>query len=222
MPPTCVSASSTTPCSPRWARTYAAVSPAGPPPSTAVPIGAAVATRRAPVAAPLEDGDRPRGALRELLGELRIRYVDRDRRAACGQGAVDGLHGLDDVETELRRRPRRRPVEHGAAEVEDLERQRLGRLDLRRDDVAGPVRQLELAERLRVGEGRARVEDPHRLTARVVVHDHLLRADDRRPPQLARREPGELQVRDRTAVEPRVDERDVRRVRDHAARESAR
>ena len=51
----------------------------------------------------------------------------------------------------------------------------------------------------------------------VVVDDHLLRADDRRPAQLARCKPGELDVGDRLRPELHVDERDVGDIRDHAA-----
>ena len=99
------------------------------------------------------------------------------------------------------------------AEVEQLEAERLGDLDARRDDVAGPVGQPVLAEaagRRQVDPG---VEDADGLAARVVVDDHLLRADDRRPPQLARREPRQLDVRDHAGAVLEVDERDVGRRR---------
>ena len=50
-------------------------------------------------------------------------------------------------------------------EVPQLEAQRLVRLELRRDDVAGPVGELVLAERLRIGVDDAVIEEPDRLRA---------------------------------------------------------
>ena len=82
-------------------------------------------------------------------------------------------------------------------------------LHRRRHDLARPVGEAELAERLRIVEHHAGVEDAHRLVARVVVDDHLARADDRRTAQLARRQPGELDVGNRTLLVLEVDERDV-------------
>ena len=111
-----------------------------------------------------------------------------------------------------------RPVANGAAEVLHLPVERLDRLDARGDDVARAVAELVLAERLRIGERRPGVEDAHRLAARVVVDDHPLRADDRRPPQLARRQPRELDLRDRARRVPHVHERDVGRARDRRTR----
>ncbi len=150
---------------------------------------------------------------RQRLGEVRLRGVrlgvELDRNPVRRQRPVDRLDRAEDVDRELGRGPQRRSVEDRRAEVLHLERQGLDRVDLRRDDVARPVRELVLAERLRVGDARARVEDLDRLVARVVVDDHLLGADDRRPAQLARREPRELDVGDRPGREAQVDERDV-------------
>ena len=90
--------------------------------------------------------------------------------------------------------------------------ERLRRLDPRRDDVAGAVAQLELAEALGFGEVDAGVEDAHRLGARVVVDDHLLGADDavRRSLLGASHESSTCAI---VPSELEVDERDVGRVR---------
>src|SRR5205823_3902324 len=130
---------------------------------------------------------------KRALADVR-RSVDGDRGPAVSQRAIDGLDDPDYVEPEAGRRSRLLPAPDGAAEVGELELKRLGYVDAGRDNVAGSVSQPELAERLRIGDVGARVENAHRLVARVVVDDHLPRADDGRPPQLARRQPGHLDV----------------------------
>ena len=104
----------------------------------------------------------------------------------------DRLDRAHDVETDGAGGPKRRPVEDRRAEVRDLERERLGRVDAGRHDVARPIGELIIAEALRIRKGRPGVEDAHGLRARVVVHDHLRGSDDRRPSELAGREPGKL------------------------------
>ena len=66
------------------------------------------------------------------------------------------------------------PSRIAAAEVVELERERLRHRHLRRDDVARPVGEPVLPERLRVLDHHARVEDADGLVGRVVVDDHLL------------------------------------------------
>ncbi len=85
-------------------------------------------------------------------------------------------------------------VEDAPREVPKLRRQRLLRVQLRRDDVACAVRELVLAERLRVRVDDAVVEDPDRLRRAVLVDHHLLAADHDGPPELARRQPAQLDL----------------------------
>ena len=139
---------------------------------------------------------------------------DGDTCAVLGQRGVDRLDHPHDLEPELGGRARRRAVADRLAEVGELEGQRLASVDARRDDVSRAVREPVLAERLRIRQRHAGVEDADRLVARVVVDDHLLGADDRRPAQLARCEPRELDVRDRPRGVLEVDERDVGDARD--------
>src|SRR6185436_9939118 len=129
---------------------------------------------------------------------------------------VDRLDYPNDLEAELGARTRHQPGANRLAEVAHLEIEGLGRRDLRGEDVAGAVGKPVLAESLRVRQVDAAVEDAYRFGARVVVDDHLLRADDGRPPQLARREPRELDVGDRGGGELEVDERHVWDRRNHA------
>ena len=114
----------------------------------------------------------------------RVRPVGRSRRShrsGCGcrtrRASVDGLDHPNDLEPELGRRARL------GAGPDRRRRSRPSRAEsgsaastARRDDVAGAVGELVLAERLRVAERHAGVEDPHRLGARVVVDDHLARS----------------------------------------------
>src|SRR5437899_13055788 len=68
------------------------------------------------------------------------------------EGLVDRLDHTDDVDADLERRAGYRSVSDRRAEVRHLEVQRLGGVNSRRDDVAGPVRQLVLTVGLRVAE----------------------------------------------------------------------
>ena len=130
---------------------------------------------------------------------------------------VDGFDRADDVEPDRCRRCWGAPFQDRLREICELQRERLGCLDPRRHDVARAVAQLVFAECLRIGNLRARVEDPDRLVGGVVVDDHLLRPDDRRPAKLARREPGKLDMRHSPGGVPKVDESDVRNVRQETA-----
>ena len=141
----------------------------------------------------------------------------RDRDPALVERTVDGFDRADDVEPDRCRRCRGAPFQDRLREICELERERLGCLDPRRDDVARPVAQLVLAECLRIGNLRARVEDPDGLVGGVVVDDHLLRPDDRRPAKLARRQPGKLDMRHSPGRVPKVDESDVWNVRQETA-----
>src|ERR1051325_1540211 len=151
------------------------------------------------------------------VSRLADELADVDARAAGLERLVHGLDDAHDVEPDLRARARRLARPDCGAEVAELDEERLRGRHVRRDDVAGAGAEPVLAEGLGVRQVDAAVEDAHGLVARVVVDDHLLRADDRRAPELARREPGELDVGDRARGELEVDERDVGHVRDHAA-----
>ena len=108
------------------------------------------------------------------------------------------------------------PVRIAWQKSAQLQRERLGCLHTRREDVARAVAQTVFAEGLRIGDVDARVEETHRLGARVVVHHHALGPDDGRAAEFARREPGELHVRDGASGICEMDKGDVRRVRDDA------
>src|SRR5207344_633657 len=95
-------------------------------------------------------------------------------------------------------------IADSGAEILEFEVERLGWREVSRNDVASAITELVLAERQRIGQLDARVEDPHRLVARVVVDDHLLCAHDRRPTELAWREPRELDVRDDVRRESKI------------------
>ena len=164
----------------------------------------------------LGDGGRGRNRLVPRAAGFLLWIREPDRRSTALERTIDGIDHPHDLESELGRRTRVAAQDDRAAEVVELERERLARIDLRRDDVPGAVAEPVLAEALGIGQRHTRVEDPDRLVARVVVDDHLARADDRRSPQLARREPGELDVRDRARAVPEVDEGDIRRSGDEA------
>src|SRR5882672_2239822 len=92
-----------------------------------------------------------------------------------------------------------------------LELQRLGSWNVRRDDVSGSIGQRELIEGLGLFELHAAVKNLHAFhRVRVVVDQHLVRPHDGGLPQLAGREPGGLDVRDRSVRELQIDECDVR------------
>src|SRR5918992_473024 len=161
-------------------------------------------------------------ACRERCGEPLAQGVGgavqtSDRRALDCHAPTDGERSLrrlddgDDVEAELGVRPRLLPGSDRRAEVGQLDQQRLARFDAWGDDVSRAIAQVVFAEALRPAKRRAGIEDPYGLVAHIVVHDHLARADDRRSPKLARRQPGELDVGDHAERELEVHERDVRR-----------
>ena len=82
--------------------------------------------------------------------------------------------------------------------VLELDGNWLVRRELGREDVTRPVGEVVLAESLWILVDDAVVEDPDRLGRAVVVHDHLLASDEHRPAQLARREPAQLDVGERS------------------------
>ena len=98
---------------------------------------------------------------------------------------------------------------HGVDEVLELDRERLAAVEVRRDDVAGAVGEVVLAERLGIAVDDAAVEDAHRLGRAVLVDDHLLAADEHRAAQLARRQPAHLDVGERPGAEAEAEEGDV-------------
>src|SRR5437762_2540928 len=67
------------------------------------------------------------------------RRAQADAGAVCLERGVDALDHPDDVEAEHARGPRRVTGDDRMAEVAELEQQRLGSVDARRDDVAGAV-----------------------------------------------------------------------------------
>src|SRR5438445_757217 len=105
----------------------------------------------------------------------------------------------------MAKRPRRniRWSCHAAAKYRRWS-ERLAGFDVRRLDVARPVVEI-LAERLWVAWHHAGVVNPDRLVAAVVVYDHLVGTHDRRPPQLAGCEPGQLDVSDSAGVKLATD-----------------
>src|SRR4029078_9554649 len=82
---------------------------------------------------------------------------------------VDGLDDPDDVQADLGARARLLARANRRAEVAQLEEERLGGRHVRGDNVSCPIRELVLAEGLRIRQVDAAVEDPHGLVARVVV-----------------------------------------------------
>src|SRR6266550_1852424 len=95
---------------------------------------------------------------------------------------------------------------YGGAEITEFERQRFRDIDTRRHDVSRSVSKAILTEGAWIRQARSRVEDTDRLIARVVVDKHLLRSDDSGAPELARREPRELDVRNHARFELQIDE----------------
>jgi hypothetical protein len=127
--------------------------------------------------------------------------------AGSGRSAASTVH---DLEAGSAVGERLRAVAHRDHELLRLDEQRLRVGDLGGDDVARPVRELELAEVRRLAEVDAVVEDLDLLDALgVVVDEHLLAADHHRPAQLDRREPRYLHLGDHSARVPQVDEGDV-------------
>src|SRR5262249_58688157 len=96
-----------------------------------------------------------------------------------------------------------------AGEAGELQVEGLHGLYARRDDVAGAIGEPVLAERLRRPHGDPGVEDADGFVAGVVVDDHLSRPDHGRPPELAGRQPRELDVGDHARGVLEVDEGDV-------------
>ena len=96
----------------------------------------------------------------------------------------------------------------GLREVLELQAQRLPRVDARDHDVAAAVGELVLAEVLGRDEVHAAVVDADGLVGLgVVVDDHPLAPDHDHLADLARREPGDLDVRVRPAREGQGQER---------------
>src|SRR4029079_4329459 len=157
-------------------------------------------------------------SLSKSLGKRAEAYsVQVYRDSVVVERPVDCFDRANDVEPDRGRRCRGAPFQDRLCEICQLERERLGCLDPRRDDVARPVAQLVLAECLRIGNLRARVEDPDGLVGGVVVDDHLLRPDDRRAAKLAWRQPGKLDMRHGPGRVSKVDESDVWNVRQKTA-----
>src|SRR6185295_535350 len=132
--------------------------------------------------------------------------TDRDRSAAILKRFLRRLDQAHNVAAELAVTRWRGLCLHRTDEVLELDRQRLGAVHVRREDVAGSVGELILAERGRVLVDDPVIEDPHRLGRAVVVHHHLFAADDHRAPQLARREPAHFHVHERPGRESERDE----------------
>ena len=133
-----------------------------------------------------------------------------DLLAAAGQRRVRSLGEPNDVARELEVvLAARSPAADRPQEVADLQRERLVGGELRREDVAAAVGEVVLAEGLGVLVVDAAVVDLDRLGAAVLVDDHLLRADDHRAPQLARRQPAQLDVGDQARSELHRHEGDV-------------
>src|SRR4051812_3025179 len=84
---------------------------------------------------------------------------DRDDGAAARERVVDRLDHPNDLEPERSGRTWGAAATDRVAEVGQLERQRLRRLDARRQVVAGPVRELVFAERLGIRDRDTGVED---------------------------------------------------------------
>ncbi len=104
----------------------------------------------------IENGDRcelsvtgTRLHRRGQLGDAADGRLDLHALATPLERAFDRLDHTHDLESELSGRPWLAEAPNRAAEVEHLREQRLGRGEVRRDDVAGPVAELELAEGLR-------------------------------------------------------------------------
>src|SRR4051794_9425048 len=74
------------------------------------------------------------------------RRVEGDACAFVVERVVDCLDEANDLEPERARRPRGCSRADRGAEVPQLEEERLCRIDVRRDDVAGAVAQVVLAE----------------------------------------------------------------------------
>src|SRR5581483_4650280 len=101
-------------------------------------------------------------------------------------------------------------------EMARLRDERLDRRQPRDVQVAVAVDQLELAERVELRERAADVlpvdagvVEDDLLRRDVVVDHHLLAADDRHPPHLARAEPADVDVRDRRLIVLEDQEADV-------------
>ena len=120
----------------------------------------------------------------------------RDLVPTLAQRLLRGLDHLDHRQAVATVGERRRAFPHALEEVQALQPQRLVTLDVRTEDAAVVVRELEVAERVRL---------PHRVhvlvvdlelldVLEVVVHGHLLLADDGHPSRLAGIEPAQAHV----------------------------
>ena len=134
--------------------------------------------------------------------------LDVDGLAPSAHRAGGGLDQLDDAQAEMAVGLGWLAVLDAVDEVLAGDAERLGRVQLRRPHVARPVADAHLVDLLGVvGEADALVVDLDLLARlQVVVGDHLLAAADQDLPDLHRREPADVDVRDDAGV---VEERDV-------------
>src|SRR5439155_24124398 len=113
------------------------------------------------------------------------------------EGRLGRLDQLHDVAREDRVALGRTAFADSAYEVGELECDRLGGVELWREDVTGSIGKVVLPEGLWVLVPHPGIEYADGFGAAVVVHDHLLAAHDHRAAELARRQPAQLDMSDR-------------------------
>src|SRR5450755_1251685 len=148
--------------------------------------------------------NRPESRLYGYLDELAL--AELNLCAAVVKRSVSRLSQPDHVAGERESIFRKLPGADCVYEGAGLQRQRLCARQVGRADVAAAIGQLPFAERLRILVLDSATVDLDRLRSPILVHHHLLRADDHRASQLARRQPAELDVGDQARAELQVHE----------------